>query len=245
MKRVIAISILLFSFLGVFSNNDQQQPNTHQDSTTSVVTSESVDSKALNNTKDNYVYSDSNQTQHDNTIKILAVLVSIIAGIVGILTLIRFFQKDYNEDKVNTLNNTINDLQAKICEFDNSIKEQQNIIAGQIQILQRNNELLYISLKDIAGENKSQNLLNTITHNYYIFNLYSSCLSSEIGIPLSMNYFDLFAFLEEKGTENDIPDLQFFTKNCGNDDLKSRADNVIGAIRERAKNHRKNKRSND
>ena len=238
MKRIIAIFIILFSFLAVFSNNNQQQPKAHHDSSITDVTIESIDSKVPNNTKNNYLNANSNQTQNDNSIKILSVIVGIISLIVAILGVTSFFQKDPK-------NKTTKRLQDKISELDNSIKEQQKTTAKQIQILKKNNELLYISLKDIAKENKSYNLLNTITHNYYISNLYSSCISSEIEMPFCKNSFDLFAYLMENGTENDITHLKFFIDNCSDNNLKSRADNVIGAINERAKNHRTNNSPNN
>lgn len=240
MKRIITFFFILFSFLAVLSNNNQQQPETHQEIITSDVITEFVDSDISEKPK-NIIDSDSNSNQahNDNTVKILSVLVGVVSLIVAILGITSYFQKDPK------FNKTIKRLQSKIIELNNSIKDQQNTLTRLILIFQKNNELLYISLKDTAKENKSYSLLNTITHNYYISNLYCSCMSSEIDIPFSINYFDLFAYLKENGTEKDIPHLQFFVNNCSNADLKSQADNVIGAINERAKNHLTNNSPNN
>ena len=178
-----------------------------------------------------------------------SIALGILTLFIGIVGLFGFhsLKNDFNESKAsiekykNDVNDILSDHEKQICQM-TQIKESISI---HNKTLGHYNNALYRIAVEIANANKpnesnkpnepneSDGLLEIVTHNYQIAQLYS-CLNREDFSSLD-NTFAPFSYFIERGTMEDITHLTYIAKHHPNDRIRDEALEIIGRIKQRNK----------
>ena len=232
MKRIIILFCIYFSFLIAFSNSSQSPQNSLQDSMITCPATPSVDSS----TSDDADTTNSNSTQGNMTTNALPIAVSIIAAVIALFGLYKFYQiEKIKDDFKNLRDNDLGTIRNELIGLNKSIEKEKLLTARLSHILQKNNETLYDSFNVIVEENKSYELSKIIMLNYHITRLYISCLCYDNETATNIDLFDTFSYLKENGRIEDIPHLVFLSQNHPNAKDREQASAVIGYIQARPK----------
>lgn len=163
----------------------------------------------------------------DTFIFILTLIVAVLAFLFAIIAIFEFSKIEKIEKDLNSFNEEMKDL--------------RRVMAIQDHTMQSYNKFLYESTKSIADNEEPIKLLRIVTHNYHLSVLCSLHLDSTD--TDSYNYkYDSFNYIEQLGTKNDIPYLDYVANHDTNKKNRDRAREVIGYIKA---NHKEHKQEDD
>ncbi len=78
-------------------------------------------------------------------------------------------------------------------------------------------------------------LLANLFHDFQIAKLYRNNFETDEVSDIDVNLITALEYLEENGTMEDIPHLEYVAQNDTNDDNRNRARMIIGRIMERSR----------
>ena len=119
----------------------------------------------------------------------------------------------------------------------NQINKIRESLSRHDIALSHYNQVLYDTTYAVAQQiektNIAQSLMNTILHDFQIANLYHISLDSDETTDSNDIKFATFAYLEENGTLDDIPHLDYVEQHDPNEFNKRRAIEIKAIINRR------------
>lgn len=187
-------------------------------------------------------------------ILIIIVYITSIYGIKAIKKVI-YIKIGINSEKIQRIEKTIDDVQHVInkvnfCDQNDYSLIQNDIISLKDQLAKFNDvinsqsryfdqsfnglfQVVYSIIEHIEDHNQAIRLLDDLYHTYQIACLYRTCSEANTTNEIDQAKLAALIYLEENGTREDIPHLEYIVQHDPNENNRRQAIEVIAIIRSR------------
>lgn len=168
----------------------------------------------------------------DTFIFILTLIVAVLAFMFAFI--------GYNEfTRVIEYRKKVDDFESDFNKKLETYKQNMTIISDRLtkQGLFINQSLNYLNsiLAELSFMSQNENTIKRLLHDSKIAQLYRINLDTNESSDMSNSKFDAFAYLEENGTKEDIPHLNYVAEYDPIESNRDRAREIIGVIKRERK----------
>lgn len=150
---------------------------------------------------------------------------------------------DEHTNKINTkLENfyvTIHDYSNKVDLYAHLIDDIRKALTQQARYIDQTINIFfkatYSNISQMKDKEQANLLLANLFHDFQIAKLYRNNFETDEVSDIDVNLITALEYLEENGTMEDIPHLEYVAQNDTNDDNRNRARMIIGRIMERSR----------
>ena len=188
----------------------------------------------------------------DSFVFVLTLAVAILTILVAVIGCFEFSRVNKYTEKVDRFEK---ELDSKLDEFNHSqeelLEQQKNHLNDNFcralikQEKYYDQTLLYLSqaaysiIEQMTDKVKVKKLIKFLTLEYHIANLYRSSIDLNETTKIDKKKKGALLYLTENATKEHISHLKYVAQNDPNEDFKNQAQIIIGQIKEREKNKRK------